>query len=247
MYYVYAYLREKASAIADAGTPYYIGKGKNKRAWSKDHLVKVPDDKNNIVLVECGLTLIGALAIERRLIKWYGRVDANSGILRNRTDGGDGAENTIMSEETKQKMRKPKHSFFGAKISKALKGKPKSEAHKKSLSEAGKGNIPWNKGLKDCYTDDIRKKMSGQRKQYFIDNPDAKENARQRNLGKRLSEDHKQKISESTKNIPKSEETRKRMSLAMTGRKRKPFTEDHKRKMSEARKLYFESKKNETR
>ena len=145
--------------------------------------------------------------------------------------------------ETEQKMRKPKHSLFGAKISKALKGKPKSDAHKKALSEAGKGNIPWNKGLTDCYTDEIRKQMSDQRKQYFLDNPDAKENIRQRNLGKHLSEDHKQKISESTKNIPKSEETRKRMSLAVTGRKRKPFTEEHKRKMSEARKLYFESKK----
>lgn len=247
MYYVYAYLREKASAIADVGTPYYIGKGKNKRAWSKDHLVKIPDNKNNIVIIECGLTLVGALAIERRLIKWYGRIDENSGILRNRTDGGDGTDGVIISEETKQKMRKPKHPLFGAKISKALKGKPKSDAHKKSLSEAGKGNMPWNKGLKNCYTDETLKKISDQKKQYFIDNPDAKENMRLKNLGKSLSEEHKNKISKSTKNITKSEETRKKMSLAATGKKKKPFSEEHKRKMSEARKLYFESKKrNET-
>jgi len=37
------------------------------------------------------------------------------------------------SEETKQKMRKPKP--------------PRSEEHKKAISESKKGKIPWNKGL----------------------------------------------------------------------------------------------------
>jgi group I intron endonuclease len=38
-----------------------------------------------------------------------------------------------LSEETKQKMRKPKSPF--------------TEEHKKALSESKKGKIPWNKGL----------------------------------------------------------------------------------------------------
>jgi hypothetical protein len=82
-FYVYAYLNEN-------GTPYYIGKGKNKRAWSKIHNVSIPQDNNKIIIIEKNLTDIGALALERRLIKWYGREDENSGILKNRTDGGDG-------------------------------------------------------------------------------------------------------------------------------------------------------------
>ena len=83
-YYIYAYLRED-------GTPYYIGKGHNDRYKQKSHKVKIPTDPLRIVIMESGLTNIGALALERRYIRWYGRIDNSTGILRNMTDGGEGA------------------------------------------------------------------------------------------------------------------------------------------------------------
>jgi hypothetical protein len=117
IYYVYAYLRSKDSKTAKAGTPYYIGKGKGNRAYDKHGKTPVPA-ATHIVFLETKLTVTGALAIERRMIAWYGRKDLGTGILLNRTAGGDGNDNNI-----------------------SLRGIPKTESHKRAMSIGRKQSV----------------------------------------------------------------------------------------------------------
>jgi uncharacterized protein with PIN domain len=134
-FYIYAYIREKDSKIAKAGTPYYIGKGNGRRAWNNDRMgrhssVHMPN-KKYIVILENNLTELGALALERRLIAWWGRIDNNTGILRNRCDGGTGSSGVIRSEEFRKTISGLNNHFFGKKH---------TEETKKKLSEAAKGH-----------------------------------------------------------------------------------------------------------
>lgn len=159
MFYVYAYLREN-------GSPYYIGKGKDLR-YLGSHTVNIPRDHSRIVFLETNLTNIGALALERRYIRWYGRKDLGTGILRNMTDGGEGSSGRIVSENSRRKQVEARRNGAGYVPSEETRkkisittsastlGVKKSKNHSENIAKAKQGEknpmfgkTPWNKGLK---------------------------------------------------------------------------------------------------
>ena len=79
-FYTYMWLRED-------GTPYYVGKGHGARAIRKG------SPSLDRILIQEFESEADAFAAEVFLIAHYGRIDNGTGILRNMTDGGDGASN----------------------------------------------------------------------------------------------------------------------------------------------------------
>lgn len=169
-YYVYAYIR------ASDSTPYYIGKGKDGRAWAKHKGTSIPKDQSKIIILEHNLTEIGALAIERRMITWYGRKDNNTGILINRSDGGEGTCGYKYSTEQRLAITGEKNHMYGkvgkdspsygrivseetrAKMRAAKIGRKLSEEHRAKIGNAERGEKNPNYGKK--FTLEHRAKLS---------------------------------------------------------------------------------------
>jgi hypothetical protein len=236
-FYTYAYLREN-------GTPYYIGKGSSDRIYRKRTKgVNAPKDKSRIIFLKQNLTEEDAFKHEIYMISVLGRKDLRTGILHNRTNGGEGISGYAHNEETKKKIseigkgRECKQETR-KKLSEVSKGKTLSEETKRKLSEARKGEKNPNYG----------KKMSEETKRK-ISEANTGNSSCAWNKGKQIksfSEEHKKKMSEYAKN--RSEEHKEKLKESAKGRipptKGKKMSEDHKRKIGEANRKRWEERKN---
>jgi hypothetical protein len=185
MYYIYSYLREDYS-------PYYIGKGKEQRAYTKGrNEIKPPRDKSRIKILKDNLTEQEAFEVEKLYILMFGRKDNGTGILRNKTDGGDGASGRVDSEETR---RKKSIARTGKKVSQATCEKLRQNALGKTLSPEARMKLSQKLKGRKC-TEEHKRKVSEAKK------------------GFRHTEEAKRKMSENSKGKKHTQEWKDRMAI----------------------------------
>ena len=140
IYYVYMYLRKIHN------TPYYVGKGKNNRAFEKHGRIVVPKDSTKIHIIKENLSNEEANELEKALIAQYGRKDNNTGILRNLTDGGEGTSGIIPWNKGKNHSEESKMKMSISRLANSKRGYNQSEEH-------------------------IQKRANGKSKDYIITDP----------------------------------------------------------------------------
>jgi hypothetical protein len=177
-FYVYLFLRTKDSVHGKKYSPYYVGKGSGNRCYGKSgRPASRPKDISYIVTVQEGLTEEEAFSLERYCIALYGRLDIKTGILHNRTDGGEGRSGYVASEQTRRRMSRkgPANALWRRTGEFSSRwGTFHTEETKKKISETkiGERNPNWGK----THSPETRRRISeGQR-------------------GRKQSEETKQKI-----------------------------------------------------
>jgi hypothetical protein len=203
-YYTYAYLREDR-------TPYYIGKGKGNRAYKKKRgKINPPKDKSRIIFLKQNLTEAEAFKHEIYMIDVFGRKDLGTGILHNRTDGGEGSSGWVPSEETRRKISE------ASKGNTYMLGKTLSEETKRKMSETRKGKT---------HSEETKKKQSEVKKGKTF-SEEHRRNLSEAQKGKTPSEETKKKIGDAQKGEKNhfydrthSEETKRKISELTKGRK----------------------------
>jgi hypothetical protein len=230
-YYVYMYLRED-------GTPYYVGKGKANRAYDKHGPTFQVPPRERINIVLQNLTEKQAFSNEIDFIAWYGRLDINTGILENRTHGGEGSSGFRHTDEWKIRLKT--ESIFVTNNPGKNKSKETKEKIRQRTKEAMAQPEVREKYLESLKTRVLDKELISKRTKEAMAQPDVRQKyleslktrdckqtpesiakmleTKRINGTLNLSEETKRKISEAHKGKVLSEETRNKMSVAFKGR-----------------------------
>ncbi len=148
--------------------PFYVGKGKGKRMNGhskndsynprKSQIIELIENsgfnyKSYILIIANNLNEIDAFDLERKIIKTIGRIDLNTGILTNLTDGGEGLSGAIsrlkgrtyeeihgenkakqLKDERSERFKGDKNPMYGKPS--IWKGKNITESMKATISKA---------------------------------------------------------------------------------------------------------------
>lgn len=164
-------------STSDTGIPFYIGKGKNRRAYTRhgrsSHWNNIVNKHGFIVdIISTGLSEDEAFNHEKRFISFYGKIKNNSGPLINITDGGDGVSGC--NEGNKNWMFRVETDETRRKKSESHKGKKRPDHSRKMMGNS------WH-----------RSRGIG-----YHQSEETKQKLRLANLGKKQSEETRKKMSE---------------------------------------------------
>lgn len=143
IFYIYAHVNPINRAI------FYIGKGKNKRAYAKERRSDRWQNYINkhgyeILILEENLLEKDAFKLEVFYIKEFGRLDLGTGLLINMSDGGAGGNNNKGRKFSEEWLKNMSLCQMGNTRN---KGRKKSEEEKRKMSERLKGRSAyWLKG-----------------------------------------------------------------------------------------------------
>lgn len=226
----YTYVWRDAS-----GVPFYVGKGKGRRAWittqrSKPFKEIHSEGNCRVEIIDYFIHESQAHAHEVELISRYGRRDNGTGSLVNLTDGGEGTSGWVASEDTRAKISraaigrivsvstkelisaahkgrklKPEHV---AKIAKANTGRKHTEEAKAKVGAANLGNTY---ALGTVRSEETRAKISASKKGQASRmganlSPEIRSKIAASLRGRKLSEDHRAKLSAAGSGVPKTTE-----------------------------------------
>lgn len=134
------------------GTPFYVGLGRNDRYKNlrrrNAHVLSVVKKMGGIENVPKEIIEVDSwesgCALEIELIAKFGRSDLKKGTLTNKTDGGEGTINKIISEKVRDAVRNANRTRLWTdeakkSISEKLKNREVSDATKEKLSQLFKG------------------------------------------------------------------------------------------------------------
>ena len=164
MFYVYCYYNP-LKIVNGEPEPFYVGKGKNERAFTHIYASKLASDTNKhkantirSIISHGQVPIIKILKIfeneqdahdyEIHLISTIGRYDKGMGPLLNLTSGGEGTSGRIVSAETRKLLsEKTKQAIANGKLtsniynlSRSMKGKKQTAEHIEKRASKRRGN-----------------------------------------------------------------------------------------------------------